>query len=130
MAACCRTKGAVLGGKRRFHIEKGRYWSLVEHLLLEVIARNPSSAAKLARKAKCRAESPTMRFASLAPACAHRRERPRGCNQDTAPGNTDAPSCRHLDLPHTRWLTLKRSGGSREAGGGSTSAAVCVGVED
>jgi PLD-like domain len=40
----------VLRGRRRFHVEKGRRWSLVEHLMLDAVARRPTSAAELAAK--------------------------------------------------------------------------------
>lgn len=38
----------VLRGARRFHIEKGRRWSLIEHVLLDAIWKKASSAADLA----------------------------------------------------------------------------------
>lgn len=38
----------VLKGTRRFIIEKGRRWSVVEHLLLDAVSRGPASAADLA----------------------------------------------------------------------------------
>src|SRR5579872_232774 len=38
----------VLRGKRRFHVEKGKRWSLVEHLMLDAVAKQPASAADLA----------------------------------------------------------------------------------
>jgi sugar-specific transcriptional regulator TrmB len=38
----------VLRGKRRFHLDKGRPWSIVEHLLLASLAQNPATAAQLA----------------------------------------------------------------------------------
>jgi phosphatidylserine/phosphatidylglycerophosphate/cardiolipin synthase-like enzyme len=37
----------VLRGTRRFFIEKGRRWSVIEHLLLDLVARKPSSAMQL-----------------------------------------------------------------------------------
>lgn len=40
----------VLTGRRRFHVEKGRRWSLVEHLMLDAVVRQPSSAAELAER--------------------------------------------------------------------------------
>lgn len=33
----------------KLHVEKGRHWSVVEHVLLEAICRKPQSAAQLAR---------------------------------------------------------------------------------
>jgi phosphatidylserine/phosphatidylglycerophosphate/cardiolipin synthase-like enzyme len=38
----------VLKGTRRFIIEKGRRWSVVEHLLLDAVSRGPATAADLA----------------------------------------------------------------------------------
>lgn len=38
----------VLKGTRRFIVEKGRRWSVVEHLLLDAVSRGPGSAADLA----------------------------------------------------------------------------------
>lgn len=40
----------VLKGTRRFIIEKGRRWSVIEHLLLDAVARGPATAADLAVK--------------------------------------------------------------------------------
>jgi cardiolipin synthase A/B len=40
----------VLRGTRRFFIEKGRRWSIIEHLLLDVVARAPSSTTELSEK--------------------------------------------------------------------------------
>jgi cardiolipin synthase A/B len=40
----------VLRGRRRFHVEKGPRWSLVEHLMLDAVARRPAPAAELAQK--------------------------------------------------------------------------------
>jgi cardiolipin synthase len=40
----------VLRGTRRFRIEKGRRWSVIEHLMLDAVARQPASAAELAMK--------------------------------------------------------------------------------
>jgi cardiolipin synthase len=40
----------ILRGRRRFHIEKGRRWSLIEHLMLDAVARQSASAAELAEK--------------------------------------------------------------------------------
>ena len=42
----------VLRGKRRFKIEKGRRWSIVEHLLLHAVSEKPASAESL-EKAAC-----------------------------------------------------------------------------
>lgn len=38
----------VLKGTRRFIIEKGRRWSVIEHLLLDAVSRGPATAADLA----------------------------------------------------------------------------------
>jgi cardiolipin synthase len=40
----------VLRGKRRFHVEKGKRWSLVEHLMLDAVAKRPASALELAER--------------------------------------------------------------------------------
>ena len=40
----------VLRGTRRFFIEKGRRWSVIEHLLLDIVARTPSSSTRLSEK--------------------------------------------------------------------------------
>jgi cardiolipin synthase A/B len=40
----------VLRGTRRFFIEKGRRWSVIEHLLLDIVARTPSSTTRLSEK--------------------------------------------------------------------------------
>jgi phosphatidylserine/phosphatidylglycerophosphate/cardiolipin synthase-like enzyme len=40
----------VLRGSRRFFVEIGRRWSIIEHLLLDAVNRAPSSAADLAEK--------------------------------------------------------------------------------
>lgn len=40
----------VLRGTRRFFIEKGRRWSVIEHLMLDAVARQPALAAELAVK--------------------------------------------------------------------------------
>jgi hypothetical protein len=40
----------VLRGTRRFFIEKGRRWSVIEHLLLDIVARTPSSTTRLSAK--------------------------------------------------------------------------------
>jgi cardiolipin synthase len=38
----------VLFGKRRFYLDKGRSWSVVEHLILAALSSEPQTAAKLA----------------------------------------------------------------------------------
>ena len=40
----------VLRGTRRFHIQKGRRWSVIEHLLLDVVSREPGTATDFAAK--------------------------------------------------------------------------------
>ncbi len=40
----------VLRGTRRFFVEKGRRWSVIEHLLLDSVAREPDSAVQLSQK--------------------------------------------------------------------------------
>ncbi|WFU13032.1 phospholipase D-like domain-containing protein (plasmid) [Rhizobium sp. CB3090] len=40
----------VLRGKRRFKIERGRRWSVIEHLLLQAVCRTSRSAAELAKE--------------------------------------------------------------------------------
>jgi cardiolipin synthase A/B len=40
----------VLRGRRRFHVEKGRRWSLVEHVMLDAVARKRASAIELSQK--------------------------------------------------------------------------------
>jgi cardiolipin synthase A/B len=42
----------VLRGKRQFKIEKGRRWSIVEHLLLQAVSEEPASAETL-EKTSC-----------------------------------------------------------------------------
>jgi phosphatidylserine/phosphatidylglycerophosphate/cardiolipin synthase-like enzyme len=42
----------VLRGKRRFKIEKGRRWSIVEHLLLQAVSKKPESARALEKAAR------------------------------------------------------------------------------
>lgn len=42
----------VLRGSRRFIIERGRRWSVIEHLLLDAVSRGTASAADLAERAK------------------------------------------------------------------------------
>lgn len=41
----------VLHGRRRFHFDKGRRWSVIEHVLLDALTREESSAARLAERA-------------------------------------------------------------------------------
>jgi hypothetical protein len=38
----------VLRGKRRFHLDKGRAWSVVEHLVLAALAQQAMTAARIA----------------------------------------------------------------------------------
>jgi cardiolipin synthase A/B len=40
----------ILRGRRRFHVEKGRRWSLIEHLMLDAVAQKPASALELAER--------------------------------------------------------------------------------
>mgnify|MGYP000132542547 CR=1 FL=1 len=40
----------MLRGKRHFYIEKGRRWSVVEHLMLDAVARRPATASELSRR--------------------------------------------------------------------------------
>src|SRR5436190_14570009 len=40
----------VWRGSRRFFFEKGRRWSVIEHLLLDSVSRQPSSAADISGK--------------------------------------------------------------------------------
>ena len=42
----------VLRGRRRFHVEKGRRWSVVEHLMLDAVARKPATAAELSARSR------------------------------------------------------------------------------
>lgn len=42
----------VLRGSRRFIIERGRRWSLIEHLLLDAVSRGAASAADLSERAR------------------------------------------------------------------------------
>jgi len=41
----------VLQGRRKFHFDKGRSWSIFEHLLLDEIGNAPTSSAHLAKRA-------------------------------------------------------------------------------
>ena len=41
----------VLHGRRRFHFDKGRRWSIIEHVLLDALSRSESTASKLAGQA-------------------------------------------------------------------------------
>ena len=38
----------VLRGTRKFLIERGRRWSVIEHLVLDAVSRKPGSAANFA----------------------------------------------------------------------------------
>lgn len=40
----------VLKGSRRFIVERGRRWSVIEHLLLDAVSKGPTSAADLAER--------------------------------------------------------------------------------
>lgn len=40
----------MMRGRRRFHVEKGRRWSVIEHLMLEAVSRSPATTAELSRK--------------------------------------------------------------------------------
>ena len=42
----------VFRGKRRFHLDKGRAWSVIEHLVLTALAKEHSTAEALAEKSK------------------------------------------------------------------------------
>ncbi len=42
----------MLRGRRRFKVEKGRRWSVIEHLMLDAVADEPASAAALSAKSK------------------------------------------------------------------------------
>lgn len=42
----------LLRGKRRFHLEKGRRWSIVEHIVLECLARKAHTAAEIAESGR------------------------------------------------------------------------------
>ncbi|MGY4486104.1 hypothetical protein ACVWWR_005295 [Bradyrhizobium sp. LM3.2] len=37
-------------GRRRFHVEKGRRWSVIEHLMLEAVSRAPATTAELSKR--------------------------------------------------------------------------------
>lgn len=55
MRRSCRVHASrrVLRGKRRFHVEKGKRWSLVEHLMLDAVANQiPPPQIKLSQSAK------------------------------------------------------------------------------
>lgn len=39
----------MLRGRRTFHVEKGVRWSIIEHLMLEAVSREPSTTAALAK---------------------------------------------------------------------------------
>jgi hypothetical protein len=40
----------VLRGSRRFFVEKGRRWSVIEHLLLDSVTQEPATAVQLHQK--------------------------------------------------------------------------------
>lgn len=40
----------VLHGRRRFHFDKGRPWSIIEHLLLVALINNAATAGELAER--------------------------------------------------------------------------------
>lgn len=40
----------MVRGRRRFRVERGRRWSLIEHLMLRAVAEDPTSAADLERR--------------------------------------------------------------------------------
>jgi cardiolipin synthase len=42
----------MLRGRSRFRVEKGRRWSVIEHLMLDAVAEEPTSAAELSVKSK------------------------------------------------------------------------------
>jgi hypothetical protein len=42
----------MMRGRRRFHVEKGRRWSVIEHLMLEAVNRAPSTTAQLSQQSK------------------------------------------------------------------------------
>ncbi len=42
----------MLRGRSRFKVEKGRRWSVIEHLMLDAVADNPASAAELSARSK------------------------------------------------------------------------------
>jgi cardiolipin synthase len=39
----------MMRGRRRFHVEKGRRWSIIEHLMLEAVSRAPATTAELSK---------------------------------------------------------------------------------
>jgi cardiolipin synthase len=39
-------------GRRRFHVEKGRRWSVIEHLMLEAVSQAPATTAELSKRSK------------------------------------------------------------------------------
>ena len=41
----------VLHGRRRFHFDKGRRWSIIEHVLLDALSRKDTTASNLAEEA-------------------------------------------------------------------------------
>jgi cardiolipin synthase A/B len=40
----------VLEGRRRFHFDKGRPWTVLEHLLLAALVEKPTAAGELAKR--------------------------------------------------------------------------------
>lgn len=40
----------MMRGRRRFHVEKGRRWSVIEHLMLEAVSRAPATTAELSKR--------------------------------------------------------------------------------
>ena len=42
----------MLRGRSRFKVEKGRRWSVIEHLMLDAVADEPASAAELSKKSQ------------------------------------------------------------------------------
>jgi phosphatidylserine/phosphatidylglycerophosphate/cardiolipin synthase-like enzyme len=42
----------MMRGRRRFRVEKGRRWGVIEHLMLEAVSRAPATTADLSQRAK------------------------------------------------------------------------------
>lgn len=40
----------MMRGRRRFHVEKGRRWSVIEHLMLDAVSRAPATTADLSKR--------------------------------------------------------------------------------
>ena len=40
----------MMRGRRRFHVEKGPRWSVIEHLMLETVSRAPATTAELSKR--------------------------------------------------------------------------------